>query len=98
MADVPAGGLADVLAEKLTVVFVGINPAPLSVAAGHSFATPGNRFWPALYASGCAVRQECPTDPRQRTFGSESDVGVCRPAQGEGGPAMGGLLGAGRPG
>ncbi|MDH2426043.1 mismatch-specific DNA-glycosylase [Sphaerisporangium sp. TRM90804] len=52
MADVPAEGLADVLAEKLTVVFVGINPAPLSVAAGHSFATPGNRFWPALHASG----------------------------------------------
>ncbi|MFC4536646.1 G/U mismatch-specific DNA glycosylase [Sphaerisporangium dianthi] len=52
MADVPAEGLADVLAEKLAVVFVGINPAPLSVAAGHSFASPGNRFWPALHASG----------------------------------------------
>ncbi|MFC7386938.1 uracil-DNA glycosylase family protein [Sphaerisporangium rhizosphaerae] len=70
-ADLPAGGLADVLAEKLTVVFVGINPAPLSVAAGHSFATPGNRFWPALHASGCAARQElpdrsAPEDVRQR--------------------------------
>ncbi|WP_436763486.1 G/U mismatch-specific DNA glycosylase [Streptosporangium sp. V21-05] len=45
-------GLADVLAEELSVVFIGINPAPRSVAAGHSFATPGNRFWPALHASG----------------------------------------------
>ncbi|GAA4206438.1 G/U mismatch-specific DNA glycosylase [Streptosporangium oxazolinicum] len=45
-------GLADVLADGLTVVFIGINPAPASVAIGHSFATPGNRFWPALHASG----------------------------------------------
>jgi TDG/mug DNA glycosylase family protein len=45
-------GLADVLANGLTVVFIGINPAPASVAVGHSFATPGNRFWPALHASG----------------------------------------------
>ncbi|MFC9083464.1 G/U mismatch-specific DNA glycosylase [Streptomyces sp. NPDC057062] len=44
--------LADILAENLVVVFVGINPSTASTAAGHSFATPGNRFWPALYASG----------------------------------------------
>ena len=47
-----ADGLADVLAEGLDIVFVGINPAPISVDAGHSFATPGNRFWPALHAAG----------------------------------------------
>ncbi|WP_066370724.1 mismatch-specific DNA-glycosylase [Herbidospora mongoliensis] len=45
-------GLADVLADGLAVVFIGINPAPVSAAIGHSFATPGNRFWPALHASG----------------------------------------------
>ena len=45
-------GLDDVLAEGLDIVFVGINPPPVSVAAGHSFATPGNRFWPALHAAG----------------------------------------------
>ncbi|MDX3854899.1 mismatch-specific DNA-glycosylase [Streptomyces sp. AK02-01A] len=45
-------GLTDVLAHGLTVVFIGINPAPASAAIGHSFATPGNRFWPALHASG----------------------------------------------
>ena len=47
-----AEGLDDVLAEGLDVVFIGINPPPVSVAAGHSFATPGNRFWPALHAAG----------------------------------------------
>jgi TDG/mug DNA glycosylase family protein len=44
--------LADVIAGELAVVFVGINPPPLSMAAGHNFATPGNRFWRALHASG----------------------------------------------
>ena len=46
------GQLDDVLAAGLSAVFVGINPSPISSAAGHSFATPGNRFWPALHASG----------------------------------------------
>jgi TDG/mug DNA glycosylase family protein len=44
--------LADVVAPGLTVVFVGINPGLPSAVAGHSFATPGNRFWPALHRSG----------------------------------------------
>jgi double-stranded uracil-DNA glycosylase len=44
--------LPDVLARGLTVVFVGINPGLASVARGHNFATPGNRFWPALHRSG----------------------------------------------
>ena len=51
-----AEGLDDVLAEGLDIVFIGINPPPVSVAAGHSFATPGNRFWPALYAAGFTER------------------------------------------
>ncbi|MFC1438834.1 G/U mismatch-specific DNA glycosylase [Streptacidiphilus sp. N1-10] len=45
-------GLDDVLAEGLDIVFIGINPPPVSVNAGHSFVTPGNRFWPALHAAG----------------------------------------------
>jgi double-stranded uracil-DNA glycosylase len=49
-------GLDDVVAAGLTVVLVGIIPAPASVARGHSFATPGNRFWPALYQSGFTPR------------------------------------------
>jgi TDG/mug DNA glycosylase family protein len=49
--------LPDVLAEGLHVVFVGINPGLSSAAAGHSFHTPGNRFWPALHRSGFTPRQ-----------------------------------------
>ncbi|BCB78182.1 G/U mismatch-specific DNA glycosylase [Phytohabitans flavus] len=49
-------GLDDVVAEGLTAVFVGINPGLASVALGHSFATPGNRLWPALYRAGFTPR------------------------------------------
>lgn len=49
--------LPDVLGEGLSVVFVGINPGRTSAAAGHSFSTPGNRFWPALHRSGFTPRQ-----------------------------------------
>jgi TDG/mug DNA glycosylase family protein len=45
-----AEDLDDVLAEGLDIVFIGINPPPASVDAGHNFTTPGNRFWPALHA------------------------------------------------
>jgi TDG/mug DNA glycosylase family protein len=43
--------LADILAPRLSVVFVGINPSIYSVAQGHYFARPTNRFWPALARS-----------------------------------------------
>ena len=46
------GGLADVVAPDLDVIFIGINPGLGSVARGHNFATPSNRFWPALHRSG----------------------------------------------
>lgn len=42
----------DVIAPGLDVLFCGINPGLYSGATGHHFARPGNRFWPALYASG----------------------------------------------
>ncbi len=44
--------LPDLLADGLRVVFCGINPGLWSAATGHHFARPGNRFWPALHASG----------------------------------------------
>ena len=49
-----AGGkrLRDILAPDLDVLFCGINPGLYSAAVGCHFARPGNRFWPALYASG----------------------------------------------
>lgn len=42
----------DIIAPGLRVLFCGINPGLYTAAVGHHFARPGNRFWPALYASG----------------------------------------------
>lgn len=42
----------DIIPPGLDVLFCGINPGLYSGATGHHFARPGNRFWPALYASG----------------------------------------------
>ena len=44
--------IPDVIGPDLRVLFCGINPGLLSAAIGKHFARPGNRFWPALYASG----------------------------------------------
>jgi double-stranded uracil-DNA glycosylase len=46
----------DVIAKGLKVLFCGINPGLYTAAVGHHFARPGNRFWPALYASGFTDR------------------------------------------
>jgi double-stranded uracil-DNA glycosylase len=48
--------IADVGGAGLTVLFCGINPGLYSAAVGYHFARPGNRFWPALYASGFTPR------------------------------------------
>lgn len=44
--------IPDVIAPRLNVLFCGINPGLWSGAVGLHFARPGNRFWPALHASG----------------------------------------------
>lgn len=44
--------IPDVIAPDLKVLFCGINPGLWSAAVGLHFARPGNRFWPALHASG----------------------------------------------
>ena len=44
--------LPDYLAPDLDIVFVGINPGAHSAEVGHYFATPANRFWPAVNRSG----------------------------------------------
>ena len=44
--------LPDYLEAGLDIVFVGLNPGLSSVQAGHYFASPRNRFWPAINRSG----------------------------------------------
>jgi TDG/mug DNA glycosylase family protein len=50
------GTVRDLIAPGLKVLFCGINPSLYSAAAGHHFARPGNRFWPALHAAGFTAR------------------------------------------
>lgn len=62
----------DVIAPELWVLFCGINPGLYSAAAGHHFARPGNRFWPALHAAGFTDRLLSPYEERellQRGYG-----------------------------
>ena len=44
--------LPDYLERDLDIVFVGLNPGLISVQAGCYFASPRNRFWPAINRSG----------------------------------------------
>ena len=53
--------------EPFHVLFVGINPGLYSAATGWHFARPGNRFWPALYASGFTPRQLKPSEQEELT-------------------------------
>ena len=48
--------------DAFRVLFTGINPGLYSAATGWHFARPGNRFWPALHASGFTPRQLSPAE------------------------------------
>lgn len=52
--------LPDYLRPGLDIVSVGLNPSIKSVRAGFYFATPQNRFWKALNASGLAAEELTP--------------------------------------
>jgi double-stranded uracil-DNA glycosylase len=55
----------DIIQPGLKVLFCGINPGLYSGAVGHHFARPGNRFWPALHASGFTQRLVSPFEERE---------------------------------
>ncbi|HZK81056.1 MAG TPA: G/U mismatch-specific DNA glycosylase [Humisphaera sp.] len=57
--------ISDLTASELRVLFCGINPGLYSAATGHHFARPGNRFWPALHASGFTPRLLFPHEERE---------------------------------
>jgi TDG/mug DNA glycosylase family protein len=63
----PAAGktVPAVIAPNLRVLFCGINPGLYTAAVGHHFARPGNRFWPALYASGFTSRLLSPFEEHE---------------------------------
>jgi TDG/mug DNA glycosylase family protein len=55
----------DVIAPNLKILFCGINPGLYSAAAGHNFARPGNRFWPAMFKAGFTERILSPYEERK---------------------------------
>ncbi|MFP5348754.1 MAG: G/U mismatch-specific DNA glycosylase [Gammaproteobacteria bacterium] len=55
----------DIIRPGLDVLFVGINPGLYTAAIGHHFGRPGNRFWPALHASGFTPRLLSPYEERE---------------------------------
>ena len=59
------GSVPDVIEKGLSVLFVGINPGLYSGAIHHHFGRPGNRFWPALHASGFTPRILSPFEERE---------------------------------
>lgn len=48
--------LADIVAPGLDVLFVGYNPNPLAVEAGHYYFRKANRFWEDLHEAGFVPR------------------------------------------
>src|SRR5580698_3144679 len=46
------GAAADILAPHLRLLFVAINPSPLSAATLRPFSSPTNAFWRLLFVSG----------------------------------------------
>jgi TDG/mug DNA glycosylase family protein len=62
--------LPDYLVPGLDLVFVGINPGLRSAQEGHYFATPANRFWPAINRSGLLTEPlEASTDHKALSQG-----------------------------
>jgi double-stranded uracil-DNA glycosylase len=57
--------IPDVIAPRLDVLFVGINPSLWSGAVGLHFARPGNRFWRALHEAGFTDRLLSPYEGRE---------------------------------
>lgn len=56
--------MPDVIAHRLRVLFVGINPSLYTAAVGHHFARPGNRFWNVLHRAGFTHRLLSPFEER----------------------------------
>ncbi len=66
--------LPDYLRPGLDIVFVGINPGAYSASVGKYFATPTNRFWRALKASGI-VEIDRDLVPGDETWLSDAGIG-----------------------
>jgi double-stranded uracil-DNA glycosylase len=59
---IPSMALSDVVAPKLRILLVAINPATGSASAGQHFATKRNPFWRLLHEAGLTPRQLAPQE------------------------------------
>lgn len=57
-------GLEDILAERLAVIFCGVNPGMTAAVQGHHFAGRGNRFWRTLHLAGFTPMEVRPENDR----------------------------------
>lgn len=63
----PAMALSDIVAPKLRILLVAINPATGSATAGLHFATKRNPFWRLLHEAGLTPRQLEPDEAGELT-------------------------------
>jgi double-stranded uracil-DNA glycosylase len=59
-----ADALPDIIAERLAVVFCGINPGMTAAVAGHHFAGRSNRFWRVIHLAGFTPEEIVPENDR----------------------------------
>ncbi|QTO18303.1 G/U mismatch-specific DNA glycosylase [Burkholderia seminalis] len=57
-----ADELPDLIAERLDVLFCGINPGLTAAATGHHFAGRNNRFWRVIHLAGFTPTEISPQD------------------------------------
>lgn len=74
--------LPDILAQNLTVIFVGLNPGKTAAVAGHHFYNRSNRFWRVLHQSGLTPIQIEPENDRSiLDYGYGLTTAVARPTR-----------------
>lgn len=56
--------LPDIIGERLTVLFCGINPGMTAATAGHHFVNRSNRFWRVLHLAGFTPQEIAPEQDR----------------------------------
>jgi TDG/mug DNA glycosylase family protein len=77
------GGLPDILAPGLSVVFCGINPPGTAAQTGLHFASRTNRFWRVLHRAGFTPHPIAPEEATSLlSYGHGLTVAVTRPTPG----------------
>lgn len=60
-----SGGLPDIIAGHLSVLFCGLNPGLAAAATGHHFEGRSNRFWRVIHLAGFTSEELTPKEDRR---------------------------------